>query len=175
LEPTTDGVVTLRRPTEGDRASFRTGRDDEFRRWLEAGGDDPRPRASIVVDDEVVGWIDYDADRAWLKAGEVNVGYALFPSCRGRGYVSRAVELLLRYLDESTPFDTATLLIEPGNIRSLAVAERTRFQEYGEVQGGRYFKRSVRSRGNAITADRQRAVGQASWFCGVATRSCPVQ
>jgi RimJ/RimL family protein N-acetyltransferase len=146
LQPTTDGVVTLRRPTAADRASFRTGRDDEFRRWLEAGGDDPRPRASIVVGDQVVGWIDYDADRAWLQAGEVNVGYALFPAYRGCGYVSRALELLLRYLAESTPFDTATLLIEPGNLRSLAVARRTHFQEHGEVQGGRYFKRSLTSR-----------------------------
>jgi RimJ/RimL family protein N-acetyltransferase len=146
LEPTTDGVVTLRRPSETDRASFRTGRDDEFRRWLEAGGDDPRPRASIIVDDQVVGWIDYDSDRAWLQAGEVNVGYALFPSFRGRGYASRAVELLLRYLAESTPFDTATLLIEPANVSSVAVAQRTHFRRYGEVQGGRYFKRSLPSR-----------------------------
>jgi RimJ/RimL family protein N-acetyltransferase len=141
-----DGVVKLRRPSEADRTSFRTGRDDEFRRSLESGGDDPRPRASIVVDDELVGWIDYDADRAWLQPGEVNVGYALFPSHRGFGYVSRAVELLLRYLGESTPFDTATLLIEPGNVRSLAVAQRTHFQQQGEVRGGRYFKRSVPSR-----------------------------
>jgi RimJ/RimL family protein N-acetyltransferase len=146
LEPTTDGVVTLRRSTEADRASFRTGRDDEFRRGLEAAGDNPRPRASIVVDDQVVGWIDYDADRAWLERGEVNVGYALFPSYRGCGYASRAVELLLRYLAESTPFDTATLLIDPANVRSLAVAERTHFQRCGEVQAGRYFKRSLRSR-----------------------------
>jgi RimJ/RimL family protein N-acetyltransferase len=138
--------VTLRRPSEADRASFRTGRDDEFRRWLGAGSNDQRPTASIVVDGLVVGWIDYDADRDWLQPGEVNVGYALFPSHRGHGYVSRAVELLLVYLGESTPFDTATLLIEPGNVRSLAVAQRTRFEPHGEVGGGRYFKRALPSR-----------------------------
>jgi RimJ/RimL family protein N-acetyltransferase len=146
LDPISDGVVTLRRPSEDDRASFRTGRDDEFRRWLGAGTDDPRPTAAIVVDAQVVGWIDYDADRAWLKAGEVNVGYALFPSYRGYGYASRAVELLLRYLAGSTAFDTATLLIEPANTRSLAVAQRTHFEGHGEVNGGRYFKRSLPSR-----------------------------
>jgi RimJ/RimL family protein N-acetyltransferase len=145
-EPITDGVVTLRRPSDADRASFRTGRDDEFRRWLGAGTDDPRPTASIVVDGQVVGWIDYDADRAWLQAGEVNVGYALFPSHRGYGYASRAVELLVRYLAESPLYDTATLLIEPGNVRSLAVAQRTHFQEHGTVEGGRYFKRFLRPR-----------------------------
>jgi RimJ/RimL family protein N-acetyltransferase len=143
LEAVTDGVVTLRRPSAADRAAFRTGRDYEFRRWLGDGSDDPRPTASIVVGGETVGWIDFDADRAWLYAGEVNVGYALFPLHRGHGYVSRAVELLLQYLAESTPYDTATLLIEPGNVRSLAVAQRTHFREHAPVQGGRYFKRSL--------------------------------
>src|SRR5690349_19543551 len=113
LESISDGVVTLRPPSQGDRSSFRTGRDDEFRRWLGAGSDNPRPTASIVVNDHVVGWIDYDADREWLLPGEVNVGYALFPEHRRQGFASRAVELLVQYLGDATPYDTATLLIEP--------------------------------------------------------------
>src|SRR4051794_6676427 len=100
----TDGVVTLRAPAAGDAARLVAGRDAEFRRWLGPGSAAPAPYACVWVDDELVGWVDYDTDREhdWLGAGEVNVGYSLLAPARGKGYASRAVELLLRDLADDT-------------------------------------------------------------------------
>ena len=98
--------------------------------------------ACIVVDDEIVGWVDYDNDREWLAAGEVNVGYNVFAACRGRGYATRAVELLLRHLADAE-VHTATLLIDPANERSLALAARLAFGAAGQMDGQQYFKRTL--------------------------------
>jgi RimJ/RimL family protein N-acetyltransferase len=97
------------------------------------------------VDDELVGWVDYDRDddHHWLGPGEVNVGYSLFPAARGKGYASRAVELLLEHLSLDTEHTVATLLIHPKNVRSLAVARRLGFVQRGQVNGEPFFTRSL--------------------------------
>jgi len=92
----------------------------------------------------VVGWIDYDTAHEWLQEGEVNVGYSIFAAHRGNGYASRAVALLLRHLAEDPAVGVATLVIDPGNEQSVAVAQRTGFVHVGEVDGGHCFKHSVR-------------------------------
>jgi RimJ/RimL family protein N-acetyltransferase len=143
LRALTDDVVTIRPPEDGDSAWLIAGRDEAWQRWLGPGSDNPRPTACIVVAGEVVGWVDFDTDRWWLKPGEVNVGYNVFAPYRGKGYATRAVELLVRYLDQSTPFDTATLLIHPDNAASLAVAAKVGFTPSGEVDGSRYIRRAV--------------------------------
>jgi RimJ/RimL family protein N-acetyltransferase len=141
--PMTDGVITLRPPTDEDRVTFIAGRDDESRRWLGPGADDPCPTAAVVAHGQVVGWVDYDTDREWLEPGEVNVGYNVFPAHRGQCFASRALELLIQHLSEATHFDTVTLLIDPENLASLAVAASTNFQSCGEITGSRYFKRPI--------------------------------
>ena len=107
-EIATDGVVTLKPPRPGDAQLLVDGRDDEFFRWLGPGAPAPRPVACIWVDDELVGWVDYDLEHDWLETGHVNVGYYLFPAARRRGYASRAVELLLVHLRRDTDYSVAT-------------------------------------------------------------------
>ncbi len=141
----TDGVVTLRAPAPGDVELLVAGRDEEFFKWFGAGATGPRPVACVLVDERLVGWVDYDldSDHDWLGPGEVNVGYYLFPEARGQGYASRAVELLLGHLQRDTGHTVATLLIHPENVRSLALAHRLGFVQNGEVNGEPFFTRGL--------------------------------
>jgi RimJ/RimL family protein N-acetyltransferase len=143
LHVSTDGVVTLRAPKPGDSELLVEGRDDEFFRWLGPGAETPSPVACIWVGDELVGWVDYDLEHEWLQPGEVNVGYYLFPHARGKGYASRAIELLLLHLDRETEHEVATLLIDPENVRSLRLARRLGFAAKGEVEGEMFLVRAV--------------------------------
>lgn len=123
--PTTDGVVTLRAPREGDAATLIAGRDDEFHRFMGAGSPDPRPTAVIEVEGQVVGWVDHD-DRdahAWLAPNQCNIGYHVFAGHRGQGTASRAVRLLLRGLADDADFAEATFLVDADNEPSLRVAK----------------------------------------------------
>lgn len=142
-EIATDGVVTLKRPEPGDARLLVAGRDAESFRWFGPGGGNSDPVACIWLGEELIGWVDYDAPRDWLRPGEVNVGYYLFPGARGKGYASRAVELLLLHLRRDTEHTVATLLIHPENERSLRLARRLGFVEKGEVEGERFFVRAV--------------------------------
>jgi RimJ/RimL family protein N-acetyltransferase len=110
------------------------------------GDEEPRPTFVILVDDQVVGWVDFDRDeRTWLTHDEVNIGYGLHPDARGNGYTTRAVHLLLRHLAETTDVKVATLLIHPENDASLAVPGRCGFEDHGTLgdNGSRFFKRAV--------------------------------
>lgn len=144
FEPVTDGIVMLRPPSSGDAAVLIAGRDQEFRRWLGPGSDDPRPTACIVVGGEVVGWIDYDTESPWLDQDAVNIGYSLSAPARGKGYATRAMALLLHELAAHSDHDTATVLIDPGNARSLAVARRAGFVERDAIDGQVLLSRPIR-------------------------------
>lgn len=139
LRLTTDGLVTIRPSAASDVA----GRDEVSRRFLGPGDADRQPTGGIVVDNTVVGWVDYDANGSWLEPGEVNVGYHLFAAFRGHGYASRAVQLLIHHLAIDTSYRVATLLIHPDNGPSLALARRLRFTPHGDVDGSQYWKRTV--------------------------------
>jgi RimJ/RimL family protein N-acetyltransferase len=139
----TDGVVTLKPPRPGDAQLLIDGRDAEFHRWLGPGAETPNPVACVWVGDDLVGWVDYDLEHDWLRPGEVNVGYYLFTVARGKGYASRAVDLLLQHLSRDTEHTVATLVIDPENERSLALARRLGFVERGKVGGQLFFARDV--------------------------------
>jgi RimJ/RimL family protein N-acetyltransferase len=144
-QPRESRPVTLRSPRADDTAILIAARDDAFHRWLGPGSDNPCPAACIVVGDQVVGWVDYDHDRDhdWLGDGEVNVGYFVFAEHRGNGYAAQAVELLLRHLARDTQYRAATLLIDPENEASLAVAGRCGFNMRDDLRGQRYFSRLI--------------------------------
>jgi RimJ/RimL family protein N-acetyltransferase len=138
-----DGIVTIRPSTPADVPVLVAGRDEEFHRFMGHGDPQPHPTACIVVDDEVVGWVDYDRDRSWLEEDEVNLGYNVFAPFRGNGYATLAVQLLLRHLAEDTDWEVATLLIAPDNERSLALARRAGFASAGDLDGNPYWKKRV--------------------------------
>jgi RimJ/RimL family protein N-acetyltransferase len=142
----TDGIVTLHAPAPGDVELLMANRDEEFFKWFGPEATGPRPAACIWVDGQLLGWVDYDLDddHDWLRPGEVNVGYFLFPAARGKGYASRAVELLLEHLKQDTEHTVATLLIHPDNLRSLALARRLGFVQHGEVNGEPLLARGLR-------------------------------
>jgi RimJ/RimL family protein N-acetyltransferase len=144
VQEMTDGVITLRPPRPGDARLLVAGRDEDFFRWLGPGAETPSPVACVWVEDELVGWVDYDLEHEWLRPGEVNVGYYLFPAARGKGYAWRAVALLLEHLGRDTSHTVATLLIHRENSRSLRLARRLGFVEKGEVRGDLFFARDVR-------------------------------
>jgi RimJ/RimL family protein N-acetyltransferase len=139
----TDGVVTLQPPRPGDAQLLVAGRDEEFFKWLGPGSETPSPAACVWVGAELVGWVDYDLEHDWLQPGEVNVGYYLFPTARGKGYASRAVELLLLHLHRHTEHTLATLVIDSQNVRSIELARRLGFAQRGELEKGLYFARAV--------------------------------
>jgi RimJ/RimL family protein N-acetyltransferase len=108
------------------------------------GAKDPQPTFCVIVDDTVVGWVDYDRDeREWLSHGDANLGYAVHPAHRGKGYATRGLQLLVHHLAAATDVETATLLIDPENTWSLGVARRTGFGERLDLDGQAFFKRPV--------------------------------
>ncbi len=138
-----DGIVTIRPSTADDAQVLILGRDEVFQRFLGEGSPEPRPTACIVVDDAVVGWVDYDHDREWLAPDEVNLGYNVFGPYRRRGYATRAVRLLLQHLAVDTEWRIGTLLIHPDNVGSLSLARRAGFERFGDLDGNPYWKQPV--------------------------------
>jgi RimJ/RimL family protein N-acetyltransferase len=145
LGKVTDGMISLRPPVGADVPLIIAARDDEFRKWLGLGSDNPTPVACILVGDEVVGWVDYDHDpeHVWLAPEEVNIGYFVFANHRGKGYAARAVQLVLRHLRDKTGYTAASVLIHPENEPSLGVARRCQFAFVGELDGQVYLRRSL--------------------------------
>ncbi len=120
------------------------GRDAEFHRFIGEGSPDPQPTAVVLdAEGELVGWIDYEVDCAWLTDGEVNVGYCVFPEHRGVGIAGRSLELMVAFLRQHEEVTTATLLIDPANAPSLAVARRSGFEQCEDLDGQHFFKRTL--------------------------------
>jgi predicted acetyltransferase len=119
--PACDGLITLRPFVIGDRQLIIDARDEEFQHWLGPGAPDPSPTACIEVDGHVVGWIDADPSPAWLRPGEANIGYSVFPAHRGNGYAAGAVRLLAAELDEPG-LRSGLLVIDVHNHASVGVA-----------------------------------------------------
>jgi len=148
----TDGTVTIRRPTADDAQAHTAMIDDVQIDWLwepehrglwEAKSPEeqlahqrahlqrvhdeyatgPRWTFAIEVDGDYVGHVDADLDNPHVSPGDANVSYSMAPTHRGRGYVSRAVRLVLRFVAEHTGAREARLVVHPDNAASLRVAQ----------------------------------------------------
>jgi RimJ/RimL family protein N-acetyltransferase len=138
-----DGKIALRPPRPGDAQVLIAGRDEVFHRWLGPGSDDPKPAACITAGDQIVGWVDYDSEREWLRPGEVNIGYNVFAPYRRNGYATRAVQLLTHHLAPRTDTETATLVIDADNGPSIALATHLEFKLTAISERQHHFARPV--------------------------------
>ena len=154
----TDGVVTIRRPTVEDAEAHTAMIDDVQIDWLWEPGhralwaaktpaeqldhqrahlqrvhDDfahgPKWTFAVEVDGTYVGHVDADLANPHVATGDANVSYTMAPSHRGRGYVSRAVRLVLRFIAEHTGAREAHIVVHPDNEASLRVARAVGAEE----------------------------------------------
>lgn len=139
-ETFTDGVVVVRPFRLLDAPVLIAGRDDDSRRFLGEGSANPQPIGVITVEGRTVGWIDFDDERDWLEPDQVNVGYGVFPSDRRRGFGTRALRLMSTYLAKLDQPRRPTLLIDPENTASLAVAASAGFIETRRFDGEIFFE-----------------------------------
>ncbi len=146
----TDGVVTVRPFDPDDRQILIDGRDDEFHTFMGEGSPEPTPTACITVEGRdgpvIVGWIDADDDRTWLRERELNLGYSVFAFHRGNGHATRALRLFRDQLEAQHPPFVPTLLIDPANAASIVVAQRAGFERASDGVGDQLlFTRRSRS------------------------------
>jgi RimJ/RimL family protein N-acetyltransferase len=144
--PLDDGVVSLRPLDERDlQVIERALADGEIARWLDNTGLSPpdvlaRTAAlwhraegatfAILDDDACVGSI-------WLNlgpSGRAGVGYWLLPEARGRGLVTRALALVVRWAFADLGVQRLSLLADPRNAASIRVAERAGFLREGVLR-----------------------------------------
>ena len=148
----TDGTVTIRRQHAADLEADRAAKDDEQIDWmwlpgqrnawkamtpaeqrahalrgLQANHDSfgAGPKWTFAVDADstpFVAYVDADLANPVAPAGEANLSYSCHPDYRGKGYVSRAVQLIQRFLTDHTAARRAHLVIDQSNKASLRVA-----------------------------------------------------
>lgn len=98
-----------------------------------------------TVAETIVGTIDLRFDGEGLASGQVNVAYGLYPSWRGRGLATRAVDLVCQYAAEHGATE-AVIKVEPENSASARVALRAGFAFVRRIceQDGTVFDRYER-------------------------------
>lgn len=151
-----DDTIRLRPFDLSDAAKHFAGEDDKQVKWLSGGkstlenvrnwikknqkyweNDGPIFNFAIVdaVKNELVGMVEANTDSKSLEGveeGEANISYGLYPSARGKGYTSRAINLLVGFL-KNKGIKRAIIRVDPGNIDSLKVPERLGFSKEGKI------------------------------------------
>jgi RimJ/RimL family protein N-acetyltransferase len=94
----------------------------------------------IVNDtDEIVGHIEFFKTVDYLA--EYELSYILYNAAdRGRGTMTEAVNLMVRYLFETKTVNRIRLIIHPDNAASRRLAEKCHFQHEGTARGAWYNK-----------------------------------
>jgi len=153
----TDGVITLRPFRFEDIEAHVAGDDEASTRWLNEGHPSTleSTRAWIeknqaswenggpvfnfaiegVTDKKLVGMIEANTDYQSIEgcqAGDANLSYSLYPSARGKGFVTRALNLVLKFLKQKG-IKKVVIQVHPDNIASMRVPTRNGFLENGTV------------------------------------------
>jgi RimJ/RimL family protein N-acetyltransferase len=107
-----------------------------FRKQFDENGLWSRDEGMLaIVDAEgaIVGHIEYFRTVNYLD--EMELSYQVYDrALRGRGYMSEAVSLLVRYLFETRPLSRIRLIIHPDNAASRRVAEKSGFVLEGTMR-----------------------------------------
>ena len=157
-----DGVVTIRRLELSDLERDLEAKDDEQIDWLWNSGarvsweamstDEQRvhalghlemardsfgsgPKWAFAVDtasENYVAYVDCDLANNHVPFGQANIAYSAHPRFQGRGYVSRAVRLVLLFLKENTDASEAHINVDSKNAPSLRVARAVGATESGK-------------------------------------------
>lgn len=150
----TDGVVKLRTPTDEDAQmvvdaiQVSIAHLQEFMTWASSGYDidqalgwirgevDPGSHAFIVFDEtgRMIG--SAGLNRFDTTNNRCDVGYWLRPDATGKGYATRATNLLLDYAVKSVGINRVEILMSVENEPSRQVAERSA-ATYEGIQRGR--------------------------------------
>lgn len=158
-----DRVVTIRRQSVDDLDQHIAAVDDEQIDWLWLPGeresweamtaDEQRAHqlrhlqsthdsfghgpkwcfSADVVDTPYVVYVDCDLANPDVPRGEANVSYTAHPAHRGRGYVSRAVRLVVQFLRENTGAREAHIVVDAENVNSLRMP-----QAVGAIEADRF-------------------------------------
>ncbi|SEB51041.1 Protein N-acetyltransferase, RimJ/RimL family [Paramicrobacterium humi] len=154
-----DGVVMLRPLTMADADAHLAGQDVEYVTWLdgadgteatekrrladaekawEAGG--PTFAFAIMSEGKLAGTITAEVGREDLHDNQADIVYGLYPDTRGRGIATRAVMLMVSFLDQVPGISEAVIRVSPANPRSRSVAERAGFEplETEQTAGSEY-------------------------------------
>ncbi|XVV08594.1 GNAT family N-acetyltransferase [Actinoplanes sp. CA-131856] len=139
--------ITLRALTDADVAAHNAGEDEQTVRWLVGAYSSAETTAAhfgrlaanaraergkrgfgVCLDDRLAGYVDCDPEVTdGLEPGDVNISYAVHPWARGRGVASEAVHLILEFIRENRIGTRAALRVDPGNVASNRVAEKSGF------------------------------------------------
>ena len=101
-----------------------------MRSW-ETGGSIRCFAVERLDDGRLMGMVEANLEPQGFRAGVVNVSYGLYPPFRGKGYATRGVVLMLRYLGEHALGDLALIQASPDNPASAGVARRAGFHSVG--------------------------------------------
>ncbi|UQU66641.1 GNAT family N-acetyltransferase [Couchioplanes caeruleus] len=141
-------VTALEALSRQDLAAAQAAAPVPLSAWL-AGPDNSglwlRRHRQVVADQEEAAWVtgvvwDEEAGRAVGRAGYhgrpeeglVEIGYAVDPAYRRRGYGGAALAALLERAAREPEVRTVRLSIRPDNVPSLALAARHGFRQVGD-------------------------------------------
>ncbi len=87
-------------------------------------------------EDNLAGMVEANTDNTsieGLEEGDANISYSLYPEARGKGYVTRAVNLLVEFL-RGKGVKRAVIRVHPENTSSLNIPLRCGFKKVGTIE-----------------------------------------